>query len=109
MENQKLFEQGLKSTVEDDHRIPVGKLNQFGADNILPADFFGTYFQFGRQVILPAGSSIIEFNKIQKSDNYAIFIRSYDGVGYEIISQTEEDFTIECLAPTTIDYLTILF
>ena len=106
---EKLFEQTLKEDIDPVDRIAVGIEGQKGASNILPADFFGNFFQFGRNIILGAGSQVVEFDKEQKSSDYAIFIRSYDGVGYEIISQTTTDFTIECLEETRIDYLTILF
>jgi len=106
---KELFGQTLKDKLGISDRIASGVPGQEGCDNILRGDLFGSIMQYGKGVSLTQGSNSIVFAKALDNDQFALFVRTYNGVAYEEVSRDQSGFVIEVLANTTIDYLAILF
>jgi len=104
---KELFDQSLKVDASTSDRIALGEPGVEGCDNMTVENFLKTFFQYGKGVSVTSGSNVITLSKEMPSDAYAIFIRSYGGIAYEITAQTTTTFTINMLANDTIDYLII--
>ena len=105
MAKKELFNQTLITETDSDHRLALGKVGEDGCKNILLSSLFKMEQS---KAVLSTGTTIT-FSVAFDSADYVLFIRSHNGIGYEITSQTAAGFTIEPLENDTIDYLAIKF
>lgn len=107
--SKELFNQPLKTKMGVSDRMAVGTPGQEGADNLFRGDVFGSVIQYGRNIPLTTGQTPIVFAAELDSDAFLLFVRTYNGVGWQEVSRSSTGFTIDVLADTTIDYFALLF
>lgn len=101
---KELHNQPVLNRIPDSSRIASGVPHQTAADNHLFTDLLNSFMQRGQNVALTTGVNRIDFDLAFLSANYTLFIRSYNGIGYEITTQDSAGFNIEVLGSTNIDY-----
>jgi len=105
MNTKELHNQTLITSLETNHRFAVGYPGQEGADNIFVTNLLKLFLKYGSSINVTAGSNTITLDSAFSDANYAIFIRTTSGSGYEITTQAAGSFDINFLESDTIDYL----
>ncbi len=82
-----------------DYRISYGDLVQFLSNNAVIRAEGG--------VAVIGGVNIITFSTPFESDNIGVFIYDYQGIGIQLDSWTDENFTITALGNGNINYIAI--